>query len=54
MLSLRFLLAALLMALVVGCQSKAKTGPSDDSKLTPLQKKIKNAQQAPKGPKLRP
>jgi hypothetical protein len=54
MLSLRrFLLAAFLIGLVAGCQSKTKTaGPA----LTPeehMAKKIKMAQDAPEGPKLR-
>ena len=49
----RFLLAALLAGLLVSCQAKPSPVGSEDSNLTPLQKKIK-AQDAPEGPKLRP
>jgi hypothetical protein len=50
----RCLLAALLMGLVVGCQSKSNPGSSEDSKLTPWERKLQKAQEEPEGPKLRP
>jgi hypothetical protein len=60
MLSLRrFVLAALLTGLVLGCQSKAR--PVSSANKTPdevakerREQKLKMMQEAPEGPKLRP
>jgi hypothetical protein len=55
----RFVLAALLTGLVLGCQSK--TTPAGPTARTPeevakenMARKLKKAQEAPEGPKLRP
>ena len=55
----RFLLAALLMGLVVGCQRTTKPVPSADKTAEQvakerMDKKLKDAREEPEGPKLRP
>jgi len=55
----RFLLAALLMGLVVGCQRTTKAVPSADKTADQvakerMDKKLKEVQEEPEGPKLRP
>jgi hypothetical protein len=55
----RFLLAALLMGLVVGCQRTTETVPSADKTAEQvakdrMDKKLKQVQEEPEGPKLGP
>jgi hypothetical protein len=55
MLSLRrFLLAALLIGLVSGCQPKTKPVGSAHTPAEHMAKKLKNMQEPPERPKLRP
>jgi hypothetical protein len=54
MLWLRFLLAALLAGLVVGCQPKPTPAGSADTPAEHRAKKPKEMQDMPEGPKLHP
>jgi hypothetical protein len=54
MFSLRFLLAALLTGLVVGCQTKPAPVGSVDTPAEHRAKKIKQMQEMPEGPQLHP
>jgi hypothetical protein len=50
----RFLLVALLTALLVGCQPTPSPVSSVETSTKPWARKIKQQQDAPEGPKLRP
>jgi len=50
----RILLAALLMTLVIGCKAKSQPVDAGETPEEHLINKIKQQQDAPEGPKLRP